>query len=72
MTGPEHYQEAERLAADAMACNRDEDQELRTSMFADAQVHATLAGVAAAMQPQLGGSYQLDAAWREVLGVPES
>ena len=55
MTGPEHFAEAERLIA--MARNRPGkgdlydyygDEPATTMILADAQVHATLAAVAAA------------------------
>jgi len=44
MTGPEHYEEAERLINDA---RHDHDRDRATYLLAEAQVHATLALAAA-------------------------
>ncbi len=71
MTGPEHYQEAEQLLAAANRRAEEAESGFYEQTMAEAQVHATLAGVAAAMHPQLGGAYQLDEAWRKALGIPE-
>lgn len=47
MTGPEHYTEAERLAA---TCLQSPNAEQRSALAAVAQVHATLALTAATVQ----------------------
>ena len=49
MTGPEHYREAEKLIADAANCLRPNDEGYCEAdrALAEAQVHATLALVAA-------------------------
>ncbi|MET7949245.1 hypothetical protein [Micromonospora sp. NPDC005324] len=54
MTGPEHYREAEKLLGQADGHQRATPEEL--SLFAEAQVHATLALAAttAASDPDEG------------------
>lgn len=47
MTGPEHYQEAERLVAGILEGRYDESERPGSEMLAIAQVHATLAQAAA-------------------------
>jgi hypothetical protein len=71
MDGPEHYRKAEQLADEAHEISA-QAHEQRAALLAEAQVHATLAGVAVAMQTQLGGSYHLDFTWRDLLGIPEA
>ncbi len=83
MTGPEHYQEAERLEAEGravVAAIRDTHEESRRDalgkkamgIWAQAQVHATLAHAAAdadlfALAGQRGDRSAV--AWRAVLGL---
>jgi hypothetical protein len=73
MTGPEHYQEAERLVSTAGADALDDDftreewLAFRTADLAAAQVHATLA-LAAATALAPAGYSQDKTAWREVAG----
>ncbi|ARF62853.1 hypothetical protein B1H20_16755 [Streptomyces violaceoruber] len=73
MTGPEHYREAERRLL--MAWEDDSTQERSTQLVAEAQVHATLALVAAtAMQAAVDGfepgmSGPEFAAWHKTAGV---
>ena len=65
MTGPEHYAEAEKLLADP---NYGEPKGIaRSETVAAAQVHATLALVAATA---LGAAHPLDTqAWRNAAGT---
>jgi len=72
MTGPEHYREAERLIA--MARKRPsrgdlydycEDEPATTLILADAQVHATLAHVAATALSSAADAR----AWAEAAGT---
>jgi len=49
MTGPEHYREAERCLQEAFACQHPEQDYLSDWNQQRAQVHATLALVAATM-----------------------
>jgi len=66
MTGPEHYQEAERLIEDALSLN-DEGADM-SPHIAVAQVHATLALAAAtALSDPDGGMPVPD--WRVWMGA---
>ena len=66
MTGPEHYQAAERLVAEARRPATDRTYQLALS--AEAQVHATLALAAAtALNPQYGGPRSYTE-WYDVAG----
>lgn len=58
MTGPEHYREAELLlaAAEKTSTNYDETNPAAALLFAEAQVHATLA-LAAAQVARLADRY---------------
>lgn len=77
MTGPEHYREAERLAdrAHHFTYGDGADPVVGAALAAEAQVHATLALVAAtAMQAPVDGSEpgmapREFAAWHEAAGV---
>lgn len=77
MTGPEHYREAERLAARAhhFTYGDGADPVTGAALAAEAQVHATLALTAAtAMQSAVDGSEpgmapQEYLAWYEAAGV---
>lgn len=80
MTGPEHYREAERLIFESAAVLRpnDEGHCEADRMLAEAQVHATLALVAATAmhaavdgsEPGMGGPEY--AAWYQAAGVKPS
>lgn len=78
MNGPEHYAEAERLAAKAGALPPEVmPLENRVAMMAAAQLHATLALVAATALPLEGVDLDgrpfvrgaAEAAWMNVAGV---
>ena len=71
MTGPEHYQEAERLLAAANRRGEEAESGLYAQTMAEAQVHATLAGVAAAIQGQFPMTHRAELAWRDALGIEE-
>ena len=71
MTGPEHYQEAEQLLAAANRRAEEAESGFYEQTMAEAQVHATLAGVAAAMQAQFSVTHRAELAWREALGITE-
>ena len=66
MTGPEHYQEAERLLAEAAGNSASMGQ--LAAVTAAAKVHATLALAAAtALQHRAGGLPTFDSAdWHQV------
>ena len=71
MTGPEHYREAEKLLN--FSEEKVRGSEVEMSLFAEAQVHATLA-LAAATAVALRGGTRLTRegiAWREAAGEPE-
>lgn len=72
MTGPEHYQEAERLLADAQTEGAEGPIWVRPESLAAAQVHATLA-VAATQAAVLTDRYVGDGdhitAWAEATGI---
>lgn len=82
MNGPEHYAEAERLITEARGEHGDNyvDSEARDARLAEAQVHATLALVAAtagtrSTSPQPWGgtdTFSPDARWSEVLVTAET
>jgi hypothetical protein len=65
MTGPEHFQEAERMLAEARAV---QDAFYRGMLLAEAHVHATLANAAATA---LGGALE-NRAWADVAGTKPS
>jgi hypothetical protein len=69
MTGPEHYREAERLLQDAVTVKMITAEDAR-AMIQMAQVHATLALVAATALPAahryLGGEGDDDREWARV------
>lgn len=77
MTGPEHYQEAERLLAQAHIPSRDRAQPgwlTADELVAEAAVHATLAQAAAfalAGNQFMANTYDFEA-WREAASaMPE-
>jgi hypothetical protein len=70
-SGPDHYQEAERLLAAANRRAEAGEDGLNPQTMAEAQVHATLAGVAAAIQAQFPMTHRAELAWREALGITE-
>lgn len=55
MSGPEHYAYAEQLLQDAMEWTAQDHEQ--AALIAEAQVHATLALVAATAQPQRDAWY---------------
>lgn len=68
-SGPEHYQEAERLMDDARAAHADRDEQSAGYYLAEAQVHATLALAAAYAIPNAGQMPTLDCeAWEDAAG----
>jgi hypothetical protein len=71
MDGPAHYQEAERLLAAANRRAEAGESGLYLQTMAEAQVHATLAGVAATIQAQFPLTYRAELTWREALGITE-
>lgn len=76
MTGPEHYQEAERLLATAYEDNLtayEGENPAAARQIAEAQVHATLALAAAtAAQDSVAGTTHADCkAWTEAAITPE-
>jgi len=71
MTGPEHYQEAERRLL--MAWEEDSTRERSTHLVAEAQVHATLALAAATAlvdETPRSDSHSEYRAWSNVAGSP--
>ena len=70
MTGPEHYRKAEQLADEAHGISTQAPGQ-RAALLAEAQVHATLAGVAATMQAQSSMTYRAEETWRDALGIEE-
>jgi hypothetical protein len=65
MTGPQHYQEAERILAGILEGRYDESERPGSELLAVAQVHATLAHAAASA---LGVSVTETRAWAGVAG----
>ncbi len=63
MNGPQHYTEAEGLAAQAHTV----DPDFAAYLLAKAQVHATLAVAAAPAGPTLGQHGVPSAEWSEVI-----
>jgi len=57
LTGPEHYRQAEELLKQASDQSKQRTEGERTRMLAEAQVHATLALVAASVY---GGGFAKD------------
>ncbi|WP_367139779.1 MULTISPECIES: hypothetical protein [Streptomyces] len=71
MTGPEHYREAERLLQ--MSLEAGWPREEMVGLFAEAQVHATLALAAATAlvdETPRSDSFSEDRAWQKVAGSP--
>lgn len=76
-SGPDHYLEAERMAAAAKSIERANQEGFtgwtRSELAALAQVHATLAVAAAtaipATQRYYGADSDADRAWVEVIGA---
>ena len=66
MTGPEHYQEAERLVAGILAGRYDESERPGSELLAIAAVHAALALAAATA---IGRSRLDEEAWLEAAGT---
>jgi hypothetical protein len=69
MTGPQHYQEAERLVAGILEGRYDESERPGSELLAIAAVHATLAQAAATA---LGTSPAESGAWADVAGIKSS
>jgi len=68
VTGPEHFAEAERLLAEAVA--EPGSGELVKYFMAAAQVHATLALAAATALQDIGSIHDLEyQAWRKTAGT---
>lgn len=77
MTGPQHYREAERLAARAhhFTYGDGTDPVVGAALAAEAQVHATLALAAATAlidEKPCGSSFDAYRAWERVAGAPET
>ena len=66
MTGPQHYQEAERLVAGVLEGRYDESERPGSELLAIAAVHVTLAQAAATA---LGASLADSRAWIEAAGT---
>lgn len=66
MTGPDHYRKAEQLAGQAHETSASAPEQ-RAALLAEAQVHATLAAVAALMTGHLTIGHDADALWHDAL-----
>lgn len=71
MNGPEHYQQAEVLADRAwyFIHGAGEDPAVGAAMAQVAQVHATLAHVAAQASATSSAMFRMDPAWSAVIGT---
>lgn len=77
MNGPEHYREAERLLAEVRKgyeTGPTMSYEHESCSLAEAQVHATLAQVAATIDSRGYGAFEIrnNDAWEQVLGRPDA